>query len=29
VPLIRKTAATTTPGKFEDASSAELQRASG
>ncbi len=29
VPLVRKTAATTTPGNFEAASSAELQRASG
>ncbi|WP_298244641.1 HWE histidine kinase domain-containing protein [uncultured Bradyrhizobium sp.] len=29
VPLVRKTAATNASGKFEDASSAELQRASG
>jgi two-component sensor histidine kinase len=29
VPLIRKTAATAAPGKFEAASSTELQRASG
>ena len=29
VPLVRKTAATTAPGNFEAASSAELQRASG